>query len=145
MLDDKTGSRFYVRRFTRLVSTLPTEVVKRWVGAGVERARRLARHLPPPYRESDGTPVVPALTSWILTEFERDDSLFREFRVGLHSFRMYYGDIAAQHEAEAAVRELSSITPFGGFESGRRWRSARPLNPRDVNEKRPKNEICRSV
>jgi len=104
MLEEKTGWRFYIHSFKPLISSLPTEVVKHWVsGAGVEGARRLARHLPAPYLESGGRPVVPALTAWMFAEFDSEDRVFQEFSAGVHSFQVYSGDIAAQHEAEAAV------------------------------------------
>jgi len=87
-----------------LIENLPSDVVKRWIaGAGVEGARRLARHLPSPYLKDSATPVVPDLTAWVLTEFEEDDRVFKEFTAGVHSFQIYSGDIAAQHETEAAV------------------------------------------
>jgi hypothetical protein len=104
VLNDKVGWKFYVHSFKTLVSSLPAEVVEQWISdAGVEGARRLARHLPVPHVEGGTTPVVPELTAWVLTKFEQDDRVFREFVAGVHSFQMYSGDIAAQHEAEAAV------------------------------------------
>jgi len=72
---------------------------------GLEAARRIARHLPLPHLDSEGRPVVPPLTEFVLTEFEDDDWVFHEFCAGVHSFQMYSGDIAAQHEAEAAMAE----------------------------------------
>lgn len=104
ILDDKRGWKFYIHSFKTLLSSLPAEIVRRWIAdAGVEGARRLARHLPAPYMESGNTPVVPEVTAWVLTTFEEDDRVFREFGAGVHSFQVYSGDIAAQHDAEAAV------------------------------------------
>src|SRR5438445_692062 len=104
VVDDKTGWKFYVHSFKALVGSLPTEVVKSWIAsAGLEGARRLARHLPAPYLKAGETPIVPDLTAWVLTEFEEDDRVFKEFAAGVHSFKLYAGDIAAPHEAEATV------------------------------------------
>jgi hypothetical protein len=112
VLNDKTGWKFYVHNFKMLIEALPSDVVKRWIAsAGVEGARRLARHLPAPHLKESGThddaiPIVPDLTAWVLTEFEEDDRVFKEFMAGVYSFKMYSGDIAAQHEAEAAVARV---------------------------------------
>ena len=57
-----------------MVAALPSEVVREWLdGAGVEGARRIARHLPPPTLGPDGMPVVAPLTEWVLETFEDDD------------------------------------------------------------------------
>jgi hypothetical protein len=104
MLDEKTGWRFFVGEHRVLVAALPAEVVRDWIEqAGVEGARRVARHLPQPCIGSDGSPVVPPLTYWVLETFEDDARTFREFCAGVHSFKMYSGDIANEHEAEAAL------------------------------------------
>ena len=58
---------------------------------------------PPPHIDSDDHAVVPAFTEWLLTRFETDDRVFHEFAAGWDRFKVYSGDIAAEHEAEAAV------------------------------------------
>jgi hypothetical protein len=47
------------------------------------------------------------LTEFVLTRFEDDDLVFREFCAGTHSLQMYVGDIAGKRESEAA-----SARPF---------------------------------
>ena len=104
MLDDQKGWRFFLASHDDLISSMPSEVVKAWIKrAGVEGARRIARHVPAPTIGPDGAPIVPELTEWLLSSFEDDDRTFREFCAGVHSLQVYSGDIAGQHEAEAAA------------------------------------------
>ena len=103
--DSERGLHFHIAVHRTLISALPAETVIGWLQEhGVEAARRLARHLPLPYIGPEG-PTVPPLTEFVLTEFEHDEKTFDEFCMGVHSFQMYSGDIAAQHEAEAAKAE----------------------------------------
>lgn len=104
MLDERVGWKFMVGDVSALVDALPSAVVRAWIErAGVEGARRVARHLPAPRIDEGGEPAVPELTAWTLATFEDDDRTFDEFAAGTHSFDWYSGDIAAQHEQEAAV------------------------------------------
>ncbi len=101
MLDEEKGWRFFVGGFRKVFQALPEETIQQWLeGAGVEAARHIARHLPEPYL-SDGAPVVPPLTAFVLTKYEQDDRVFREFAAGVDSFKTYWGDIASQLETEA--------------------------------------------
>ncbi len=101
ILDEKRGWKMHILSFRELVAALPPEVVIAWLDrVGREGARRLARHLPAPHLEGD-RPTVPPLTEWVLTKYADDDRLFNAFCAGVHSFQLYSGDIAAQHEAEA--------------------------------------------
>lgn len=103
--DEEYGWKFFIADFTPIVAALPIDVVKHWVQTtGVDAARALARHLPEPRIEGE-EPLVPPLTAWVLTEFESDDRVFSEFSAGVNSFRLYRGDIAAAHEAEAQMAE----------------------------------------
>lgn len=103
LLDKKFGWKFRVGKHTTLLSAIRTESVLKWLGGmGVDGARALARHLPEPALR-EGEPEVPPLTEFVLETFEADDKVFNEFCAGTHSFQMYSGDIAAQHEAEAKV------------------------------------------
>jgi len=104
ILDDRYGWHFYIHVYRALVQALPVQTVKKWIKKhGVEAARRLARHLPVPYVDSDGKAIVPPLTEFVLETFEDDDQTFREFCAGVHGLQLYSGDIAAQHEKEAEV------------------------------------------
>lgn len=103
MLDEKQGWRFFVGRFD-IIKQLPTKAVIDWVDShGVESARRIARQLPSPYLDQDGTPVVPPLTEHILRKFGNDKRVFTEFVAGVHNLQSYMGDIASQHEKEADI------------------------------------------
>ena len=104
--ESERGLHFHIAVHRSLINALPAETVIRWLREhGVEAARRLARHLPLPYIGPEGNPVVPPLTEFVLTEFEDDDWTFHEFCAGVHSLQTYSGDIAVQHEAEAAMAE----------------------------------------
>lgn len=102
MLDDRQGWKLYIDVYRSLVQSLSLEAVVAWLNEqGVKGARVLARHLPIPFVDTEGKPVVPPLTEFVLKTFEDDERVFREFVAGSGTFRMYSGDIAAQHEKEA--------------------------------------------
>jgi hypothetical protein len=101
MLDDKTGWRFFASKIG-VFHAIPAEVVIKWLEmVGVKGAQRMARHLPKPFVDASGSPVVPMLTEFVLSRFEDDDLVYREFCAGTHSLQMYVGDIARQRETEA--------------------------------------------
>jgi hypothetical protein len=101
MLDPTTGVNFFISKFP-LFTALPLDTVSAWLEAvGVEGSRKIARHLPHPYLDAAGQPVVPELTAWVLSHFEDDDHTFSEFCAGVHSLQTYMGDIAGAHESEA--------------------------------------------
>jgi hypothetical protein len=107
MLDEKTGWRFFASKIG-VFHAIPAEVVIKWLEmVGVKGAQRMARHLPKPFVDASGSPVVPELTEFVLSRFEDDDLVFREFCAGTHSLQMYVGDIPKQRETEAA-----SARPF---------------------------------
>ncbi len=59
---------------------LPVDVVSRWLEKhGVEGARRIARHLPAPFVDEEGEPVVPPNTAYVLKTFEKDSEVFQAF------------------------------------------------------------------
>jgi hypothetical protein len=102
-LDPAVGVRFFVAKFS-VFKMLPPDVVMNWLTeVGSAGAEKLARHLPPPFIDNDGNPVVPELTAWMLSKFENDDRVFAEFCAGVHSFQGYTGDISRAHELEAEM------------------------------------------
>ena len=122
MLDEEKGWLFFASRFS-VFNAIPTDVVIKWLeSVGVRGAQKLARHLPPPYVDSEGVPTVPKLTEFVLSRFEADDLTFREFCAGTHSFQVYTGDIASQREAEASAarpffnHSLSRIREWARYE-----------------------------
>ncbi len=93
---------FSLGRRKHALNTFPVDVMKRWLEVnGAAAARRIAPCLPLPFVTPDGSPVVPALTEFVLERFE-DDDVYAAFAHGRHNGQIYRGDIAAQHEAEAA-------------------------------------------
>ncbi len=110
MMDEQAGWRFFVDEFRELFNAIPPDLIDDWLNLhGVEGARKLARHLPVPIIDGEGACVVPALTEQVLTTYQDDERVFREFIAGCHSFQMYGGDIAAQlrQEADLARRFLN--------------------------------------
>jgi hypothetical protein len=84
-----------------LVEKLPPRTVVEWVRShGVEAARAIARHLPRPFLNNEGEPVVPELLDTILREFD-DDQVFDNFLAGAHSGEMWYGDGSEQFRRDA--------------------------------------------
>jgi len=98
--------RFRIFRYGTFVKALPSESVRQWLDeTGVEGARVLARSLPGPFLNDAGQPIVPEPTLTVLTRFGNDKAVFKQFCMGVHSFQMYSGDIAAEHEQEAQAAE----------------------------------------
>jgi hypothetical protein len=88
-----------------LVSTLPPDVVRKWLEAhGAPAARAIARHLPPPV-VADGKPHVSEVTTYVLESFEDDDRVFHEFCAGVYSAEAYWGDVNEQHEAQVETAQ----------------------------------------
>lgn len=95
-----------VHTYTSIVRGVGDDRVIAWVQAhGLEGARAIARHLPQPFIDDAGNPVVPAMTAFVLREFEADDGVYQAFYSGTHNLRFYVGDIARHHESEAAVAD----------------------------------------
>jgi hypothetical protein len=135
ILDSEHGWRFLIGNERELFGAFPDDVIREWIrSVGVEGSRRIARHLPAPHLDESGTAVLPPLTEWVLREFESDEETFTQFCLGLHSFQIYSGDIAAEHEAEAStarafldhplkrVREWASFEERQATEDAKRWR-----------------------
>jgi hypothetical protein len=107
MLNEQTGWRFFASKFN-IFHAIPEDVVIQWLGlAGVDGARKIARHLPQPYLDENGDPQVPPLTLHVLSQFGDDRVVLGEFCAGSRSYRFYMGDIAGQLEDEA-----KSVRPF---------------------------------
>jgi len=112
MLDPMLSVRFFVAKFP-FFNVLPVRVVTDWLlRAGSEGAQKNARHLPEPYVDVSGNPVVPELTAWVLANFEKDDRVFSEFCAGVHSYQTYTGDIVGAHEAESEIARKFSGHPL---------------------------------
>lgn len=103
---DGTRTAFLICKFSGLVASISYEGWVKWLSElGEEGAVHIARHLPEPRLDPTGEPYVPELTKYVLTEFEDSDRVFAEFCAGMHSMKMYEGDIAAAHEEEAKIAD----------------------------------------
>jgi len=101
ILDEERGWRFHIGKFP-IVLALQDDVVIAWIESnGLEAARKIARHVPSPHLDSEGNPVIPKLTHYILEKYEEDDRVFNEFFAGRHNLQTYVGDIVGAHEKEA--------------------------------------------
>jgi hypothetical protein len=104
ILDPERGWHFQVGRYKHVMGALPAETVARWLDrVGVEGARAIASHLPPPFLDSDGKPALPPVTHLVLEHFGDDETTFGRFFAGVHDLQLYSGDIAATHRAEAQL------------------------------------------
>lgn len=106
-VDADRGWHFHIGNYKSLISAIPSSVVIRWLNKiGNPGAQRLARQLPAPSLDQNGQPTLHPLTTYVLKEFESDDLVFAEFCSGTHNLQLYSGDIAKQHEKEAATARL---------------------------------------
>ena len=115
VMDDKRGTVFHLWEFRGLFDAIGLETVQPWVHEhGGVAAIRIARHLDGPHLDGNGGPVVPPLADWLLTEFEREAQVFREFWMGRHSGVVRWGH-ARDHreEIERLVKAFATDT--------RRW------------------------
>ena len=110
LLDPKHGWRLQVHVCRDLVGRLPANVVINWVrNHGLHAARAVARHLPPPYLDAAGNPVVPQVLDTILRDYD-DDKVVANFLAGAHSGEVWWGNAADQFRraAEHAKQFLNS-------------------------------------
>ncbi|MBL0193992.1 MAG: hypothetical protein IPQ09_07155 [Myxococcales bacterium] len=113
LLDRENPWNLLVGRGGAVLNSFPVELVKKWtLDNGVDAARVVARHMPAPYVDAQGSPVVPPLTAFVLGAFEDDDKVFSSFCTGGHNGRMYCGDIAGAHDKEADVAERFRTHPL---------------------------------
>lgn len=113
LLDPENGWRLQVRVHREVVRQIPTSLVMQCLDKhGIEAARAIARHLPPPYVDDDGRPVVPEVLEAILRKYD-DDQLFRNFLAGTHSGEVWRGNAAERlrREAEDAQVFLRHANP----------------------------------
>lgn len=99
----KTGDDwiFQVRTYRELLSAIPLDAMKQWLKKnGATAAEFIARHLPSPYIEN-GKPIVPAITDYILSEFDDNNHVFNNFSAGVFSLRTTVGSIADQQKKDA--------------------------------------------
>jgi hypothetical protein len=105
--------RFLAGRRSALLNSFPHDALVKWISEnGVEAARLVAHHMPAPYVGGKGDAIVPPLTAFVLERFEDDDRVFSSFCSGNHNGQTYAGDIAGQHEKEAAVAERFRTHPL---------------------------------
>ncbi|MGE6515640.1 hypothetical protein [Lysinibacillus sphaericus] len=89
MLNNYNNFIFYLHVYRGLFESIELDIVKKWVETnGVEAARALARHIDSPASKEDNEAYVPPLTEWLLSTYEWDDRLYREFIAGRHSFEV---------------------------------------------------------
>jgi hypothetical protein len=103
LLDPERGWRLQIHRCRGLLAKLPGDIVIDWVRKhGQEGARAIARHLPAPYIDETGTPVVPQALDVILSEYD-DDDVFGNFLGGSHSDESWNGNGAEEFRQAAEI------------------------------------------
>lgn len=104
ILNDEYKWHFEIEKYSFLIQNIPLDAMKQWlISVGVVGAQRIARHLSLPYLDKNGQPVVPPLTQFVLSTFEKDDNTFRKFCSGSHNLQLYSGDIASHKNQEAEI------------------------------------------
>jgi hypothetical protein len=107
LLDPIQGWRLQVRVLRDLLASIPTQSIMVWVRQhGIEAARAIARHLPRPYLDNEGHPIVPEVLDVILREYD-DDQVFMNFSAGGQSGVSWSGD-----ESEQFRRETEEVKRF---------------------------------
>jgi hypothetical protein len=97
---------------------MPNEIVQTWlVEHGVDGARLLARHVPPPFLGSDGPELHP-ITYFLMEKFGDDDVVFSSFVAGIHSGGVFAGRISDWVTRGAAMAEQFVAFPIPSI---RRW------------------------
>ena len=101
LLDPVRGWHLQVHVLRDLVSRIPSCVVLAWVERhGLDGARAIARHLPLPYLDDDGRPVVPDVLDAIFRDHD-DDQVLNNFAAGVHSGEAWWGNESARFRREA--------------------------------------------
>jgi hypothetical protein len=101
LLDSDNGWRLQVCVLRDVVGKIPTPCVMAWIEKhGIDAARALARHLPQPYVDDAGNPVVPVTLDTILRTYD-DDRLFESFVMGTHSGESWWGNASERMRREA--------------------------------------------
>lgn len=134
LLDEKHGWHLRAGARSGLFESLPFESVHRWlVETGLEGARAIANHLPPPSVNDEGKPQIHPLTEYVLATWGEDETVFGRFAASTHHLQMYAGDVASirRREAEsarpmlshpiAAIRRWAEHEVALGEEQARQW------------------------
>ena len=103
LLDPTRGWRLQVHVRRDLLASIPAQCIISWVREhGLKAARVIAWHLPRPYIDEEGHPIVPDVLDVILREYD-DDQVLANFSAGVHSGEFWYGDAANQLRRDARV------------------------------------------
>ncbi|QDU46862.1 hypothetical protein Mal52_53850 [Symmachiella dynata] len=114
LLNEERGWRLQVGVLRDIVASIPANVVLAWVEQeGLRGAKAIARHLPAPYIDDQGTPIVPKILDVILSDFP-DESVLAAFAAGVHSHESWFGSASERfrQEAEDAKRFLDHSNPM---------------------------------
>jgi len=105
MLDDKYRLAFGLHIYRSLFAGLGVETVSAWVQRiGVEAARKLARHVPPPFIGAEEKPMLHPLTEFLLREYGHDEDVLSAFHAGFGTTTsMLLGDWSHYHHEQAAL------------------------------------------
>ena len=122
ILDDRRGPIFRIWDFKGLFDSIGLPTVSGWIRThGDQAAVRVARHLEGPSVGDDGTPRVPELADWLLTEYSGVKDVFREFVMGRHS-----GEVRVGSAIDRKPEVERSLAPFRHHEKAwiREWAEA---------------------
>jgi hypothetical protein len=86
-------------------------IVIEWVrNHGLEGARLIARHLPPPDLDQDGGTVIPELLDLILREFDADQ-VYQRFAASVHGLESWWGNGADAFRGDPEIAKKFLVHP----------------------------------
>jgi hypothetical protein len=119
ILETQSGWEWQTESLKGIFAALAPPVVMEWLDhAGAEGARRIARHLPSPFVDREGRPVVPELTEQVLSRFGEAEQVFGRFCAGGHHLETSWGNPADTDDAHARTAEPFLNHPLAII---RRW------------------------
>jgi hypothetical protein len=88
---------------TAIIGALPSAIILNWVrGKGIDAARTIAKELPLPFVQKDGTAIVPEITLGLLNEFGADEETCNGFVRGSFRGGSWWGNGGDFFRAKAA-------------------------------------------
>jgi hypothetical protein len=125
LLDDRYAFHFFVDKYPNIFKAVPVAVIGPWLDkVGVEGARRIARHLPPPYVDDQERPQVPEITAYVLRRFENDERTFEEFCAGAATTDFYNVWGGKKRDGDAVLAEHFVTHPLRRIQEWARAESA---------------------
>ncbi|MGE3243854.1 MAG: hypothetical protein AB7G28_12710 [Pirellulales bacterium] len=130
-LDKNNKWRLAAHDMRKVISAIPDDVVNDWVQVhGLMGARAIAQHLPAPYADEKGEPVLPQVLDSVLRKFD-DDQVIQSFISGCHVVEFWSGNGEEKFRSEAELAQRFLNHPIRGI---RAWAAAEYQNRSSMAE-----------